>query len=220
MRHSTRLHKTAQGENEISLPTAVTASGSQSSGESEASVSTIILQRTTAGSPRWSDQQLQLSEEIGISTVDQAVPEGSQFDELWNPLETQPWWLEQDLNLEAFDTSLFDPNGLDEPWFQPLNQDPAGERVTPMLSDLSGQHFVDSKVQQAWFTYVGGPYNRDVSKLFQRAQPECQESSDSFDLGASFRARVSQRLTTQQNIDPLPSTPYLVSQESLSNKPL
>jgi len=72
---------------------------------------------------------------------------------------SQPWWLESDLSLESFDTSIFESVGSHEPWFQ-LLPSPDNQDVLQELSSEVAQsrHLADDKIQKTWFTY--GAYFR------------------------------------------------------------
>lgn len=91
----------------------------------------------------------------------------------------QPWWLEEDLNLEAADTLLFDRNGLDEPWFKPdggRSSAPDHSLEAPytemglkqMGAHISSQQ---NRVQKAWFTYAKESRSTDTEQLVERTQP-------------------------------------------------
>jgi len=65
---------------------------------------------------------------------------------------------------------------------------------------------VDDRVRKSWFTYVDEIDRQDEN---QRGD-ESSDAGDIYDLGPSFRARAHRHLTTHQNLDPLPSTGFLV----------
>ena len=140
------------------------------------------------------------------------------LSDLWDPVNAssnQPWWLQHDLNLEAFDTTLFDFSNIDEPWFQPLNSqsniipEDSPDTLQSQSPTAQTQHLADDKVQKAWFTHVAEV--DDAQNMENTRSEGSLETNDSFELGNSFRARACRRLTTQQNADPLPSIGLLVS---------
>jgi hypothetical protein len=162
---------------------------------------------------------LRITAEVKVPDTVRTVPVASNSNDHWDSVDTsnQPWWLEHDLNFEVFDTSLFDFPVFDEPWFQALNSHPnavqAG-RTDDMLRTQSptaqSQHLADDTVQKAWFTHVKEVYPKDGHMETTQSE-KALETNDSFELGNSFRARACQRLTTQQNANPLPSIGLLVS---------
>jgi hypothetical protein len=162
------------------------------------------------------------STEMGGSEIPQALPQPSDNNVLWTPINASddlPWWLEQDLNLEAFDTSLFRSTGFSEPWFEPAGAQIASSQASHTDEGLqeSGAftHSQQNRAQKAWFTHVSENNTKDVDDSIGTARLEgVPATSDEFDLGTSFRSSVSRKLTTLQNTYPLPSTKFLVSQVS------
>lgn len=150
--------------------------------------------------------------EVDMPDIIPPVPPRLSSNDLWDPgnaSSSQPWWLQHDLNLEAFDTSLFDFSNIDERWFQPLNSHSNAIPVdgTDTLQSQSpttqSEHLADDRVQKAWFTHVAEV--DDAQNMENTHSERLLETSNSFELGNSFRAKACQRLTTQQNADPLPS---------------
>ena len=153
--------------------------------------------RTLMGDLTENEPQLQLSQDLGIS----------------NELLQQPWWLEEDLDLQSFETSLFETTSLEYPWAQlPITTASLNNEHHLLDERVQCQHFTNDAIRKAWFTYVDeGTENRDgIGIQYPLVEPST-EASEMYDLGESFRERVCQKLTTQPNLDPLPSTMYLVS---------
>jgi len=125
----------------------------------------------------------------------------------------QSWWLEEDLDLQSFETSLFEPINSADPWFQiPIANSPsrAEQDLSQNLDDpFQGQHFMNDAIRKAWFTNVDESNN--VRDTIATVVDTPSEVNETYDLDDTFRERAGQKLTTQPNLDPLPSTMYLVS---------
>lgn len=81
-------------------------------------------QSSDIGSQFQSEQQGHVAAQLQAPEVSQESTVFPSRNDFWTSADglfDQPWWLEYDLNIETFGTSLYEPLGHDQPWFQPSN---------------------------------------------------------------------------------------------------
>lgn len=122
-------------------------------------------------------------------------------------------WLEEDLNLQSFENSIFEPLSFEDPEFQFPNGTISLQNDYDVLleDEFQTQWLAYDTVRKAWFTYVDESNNSGNLDNESQLVEVSSDVSDTYDLGETFRERASRRLSTQPNLDPLPSTMYLVS---------
>ena len=150
------------------------------------------------------DLPVALNENFNPITDDRAIHELGVVD--WAPLITAP-------DLSWFCDFEFEPNSLAltllEPFPLPYDQQDRSQ-LSPPDPSLPG-----SEIEKGWFTYINANLTSDPLQNNSSSPLTLGEGSDHYLLDEDFRMRACQRLSTNLNVDPLPSTGLLVSSRSI-----
>lgn len=137
---------------------------------------------------------------------------------LWGASLMSPgpsWLIGYDFDLEALNTSVSTTiDGITEPLFQPqiyqtaMPNMPQLEAV-PEAEVHKDQNFANESVRRGWFSHID-PLNEDDRGGVTTGEMTPVTSRDQYDIGDSFRHRITQRLRARAIDEPLPSTKFLV----------
>jgi hypothetical protein len=137
---------------------------------------------------------------------------------LWGASLMSPgpsWLIGYDFDLEALNTSVSATMGITEPLFQPqINRTavpsvPHSE-VAPGGEMHAEQKIANDSVRRGWFSHIDQLDDEDDHGGFTAGQMTPVTTRNQYDIGDSFRHKISQRLRARTNDEPLPSTKFLV----------
>lgn len=128
--------------------------------------------------------------------------------------KVQPWWLDEDLNWESFDTFLFDAESRDGPWFQSAEPEQASPSPSNYLETRNGSRVEHDAVRKAWFTYIESGDTNTVQNVNSQHET-VPDASNPREVEDSSTDTIGHRPTVAQTSAPLPSTSFLVSEISV-----
>ncbi|KFZ18722.1 hypothetical protein V502_03980, partial [Pseudogymnoascus sp. VKM F-4520 (FW-2644)] len=137
---------------------------------------------------------------------------------LWGASLMSPgpsWLIGFDFDLEALNTSVSTTVGITEPLFQSQ----MNRTAMPSASQLEAtpeakvheeqKNVTNDSVRRGWFSYIDQLDDQDDHGGVTTGQITPVTARDQYDIGDSFRHRISQRLRARTNDEPLPSTKFL-----------
>jgi len=141
---------------------------------------------------------------------------GSLWDATRNLSPGPSWWIGYDFDLEALNTSVSATMDMVEPLFQPQIPFNAVQHLPrtdfPRRNNGHGkQRSTNNVVQKSWFTQLDDiELDEDITGGHTTGQMTPATEVDRYGIDDNFRARVSLKLKSRTNDDPLPSVRYLV----------
>lgn len=136
---------------------------------------------------------------------------------LWGTSLMSPgpsWLVGYDFDLEALNTSVSTTVGITEPLFQTQMSRTAMPsvpqlHVIPEAEAHKEQDVANESVRRGWFSHID-LLNEDDHGGVTTGQMTPVTVRDQYEIGDSFRHRVTQRLRARANDEPLPSANFLV----------
>lgn len=137
---------------------------------------------------------------------------------LWGASLMSPgpsWLVGYDFDLEALNTSVSATMGITEPLFQSQISRSAvptlpQSQVPPKQDAPTDQNVANDSVRRGWFSHIDQLDDEDDHGRTASGQMTPVTASNRYDIGDSFRHKISQRLRARTNDEPLPSTNFLV----------
>jgi hypothetical protein len=142
----------------------------------------------------------------------------SSANNLWGASLMSPgpsWLVDYDFDLEALNTSVSATMGITEPLFQSqMNRNAllsAPQSEVVLEGEGQKEHkLANDSIRRGWFSHIDLLYDEDDPGRLTTGHMTPVTAEDQYDIGDSFRHRISQRLKARTNDEPLPSTQFLV----------
>lgn len=145
-------------------------------------------------------------------------------DRLWGGSLMSPgpsWLVGYDFDLEALNTSVSTALCATEPLFQSqvnrtaMPSAPQLEEIPEAEMHGAGKDVTNECVRRGWFSHIDPLDEKDDHGGATTGQMTPVTARDQYDIGDSFRHRISQQLRARTIDEPLPSTKFLVCQFSV-----